>query len=192
MYELILKNVSKFIQLTPQETDYFISILHTKKVKKRQYLLHEGEVCRYQFFVNKGCLRSYYTDDKGLEHVAQFAIEDWWIGDMYSFLTATPARLNIDALEDSEVVYLDKPSLEQFYIEVPKFERFARMQIQNGFITNQSRIIESMSLDAEQRYCNFIERYPLMEQRLPLKQIASYLGITPESLSRIRSKYAKK
>jgi len=191
MYELILKNISKFIQLTPQETDIFISILHSKKVRKRQYLLHEGEVCRYQYFVNKGCLRSNYTDDKGLEHVAQFAIEDWWISDMYSFLTSTPARLNIDALEDSEVVYFDKPSIEQFYIDVPKFERFARMQVQNGFISSQQRIIESMSRNAEQRYCNFIEKYPLMEQRLPLKQIASYLGITPESLSRIRSKYAK-
>jgi CRP-like cAMP-binding protein len=191
MYERILKNIAKFIQLTPQEAEYFISILHHKKVKKRQYLFHEGEICRYQFFVNKGCLRSYHTDDKGMEHVAQFAIEDWWISDMYSFLTSTPARLNVDAVEDSEVLYFDKPSIEKFYIDVPKFERFARMQVQNGFITNQQRIVESMSLDAEQRYCNFIGKYPLMEQRLPLKQIASYLGITPESLSRIRSKYAK-
>jgi len=191
MFELILKNISKFVQLNPEETEYFLSILHHKKVRKRQYLLHEGEVCRYEFFVNKGCLRSYYTDDKGLEHVAQFAIEDWWIGDMYSFLTATPARLNIDAIEDSEIVYFDKPSIEKVYAQVPKMEKFARMQLQNAFVANQRRIIESMSLDAEQRYCNFIERYAQMEQRLPLKQIASYLGITPESLSRIRSKYAK-
>jgi CRP-like cAMP-binding protein len=166
-------------------------VLHSKKIRKRQYVLHEGEVCRYQFFVNKGCLRSYHTDDKGLEHVAQFAIEDWWIGDMYSFLTGTPATLNIDAVEDSEIFYLDKPSMEQLYIDVPKFERFSRMQLQNAFVANQSRIIQAMSLDAEQRYCNFIEKFPQMEQRLPLKQIASYLGITPESLSRIRSNYVK-
>jgi len=189
MYDLILKNISRFIQLTPQETDYFISILHIKKFKKRQYILHEGEICRYEYFVNKGCLRAYHTDDKGLEHIAQFAIEDWWIGDMYSFLTSTPARLNIDALEDSEVIYFDNPSLEKLYTEVPKFERFFRMIIQNAFIATQGRVIETMSMDAEQRYCNFIERYPLMERRLPLKQIASYLGITPESLSRIRSQY---
>ena len=191
MYERILKNISRFIQLTPQETDYFISFLHVKKFKKRQYILHEGEICSYEHFVNKGCLRAYRTDDKGLDHIAQFAIEDWWIGDMYSFLTATPARLNIDAVEDSEVFYFDKPSLEKLYTDVPKFERFYRMVLQNAFIATQGRVIESMSMDAEQRYCNFIERYPLMEQRLPLKQIASYLGITPESLSRIRSQYKK-
>ena len=155
MYELILKNISKFIQLTPEETETFISVLHTKKIRKRQYILHEGEICRYQFFVNKGCLRAYHTDDKGLEHVVQFAIEDWWIGDMYSFLTSSPAKLNIDALEDSEIVYFDKPSIEKIYEEIPRFEKFARMQLQNAFVTNQSRIIQSMSLDAEQRYCNF-------------------------------------
>src|SRR5204863_117658 len=115
----------------------------------------------------------------------------WWIGDMYSFLTNTPARFNIDALEDSEIVYFDKPSIEKIYAEMPKFEKFARMQLQNAFVANQRRIVDSMSLDAEHRYCNFIERFPLMEQRLPLKQIASYLGITPESLSRIRSNYVK-
>ena len=191
MYELILKNISKFIKLTPQEEEQYVSILHSKKIRKRQYVLHEGEVCRYQFFVSKGCLRAYHVDDKGLEHVVQFAIEDWWIGDMYSFLTGTAARLNIDALEDSEIVYFDKPSIEKIYAGIPKFEKFARMQLQNAFVANQRRIIESMSLDADQRYCNFIEKFPLMEQRLPLKQIASYLGITPESLSRIRSNYVK-
>ena len=191
MHELILENISRFIQLEPQETDYFISILHTKKLRKRQHVLHEGEICRYEYFVNKGCLRAYHVDDKGLEHVAQFAIEDWWTGDMYSFLTSTPARLNIDAIEDSEMIYFDKPSLEKLYIEVPKFERFFRMLVQNAFIATQRRVIETVSMNADQRYCNFIERYPKMEQRLPLKQIASYLGITPESLSRIRSNYIK-
>src|SRR5260221_5013235 len=158
MYERVLKNISRFVELTPQEKDHIISVLRSKKVKKRQYVLHEGEVSRHQFFINRGCLRAYHTDDKGLEHVVQFAIEDWWIGDIYSFFTGTPARLNIDALEDSEVLYFDKPSLEKLYTDVPKFERFSRMQIQNGFIASQRRIIESMSLDAEQRYCSFIER----------------------------------
>src|SRR5437762_3619440 len=129
MYDLVLKNISKFVQLTPDEEIRVTSILRGKKIRKRQYVLHEGEICRYQFFVNKGCLRAYHIDDKGLEHVVQFAIEDWWIGDVYSFLTSTPARLNIDALEDSEVLYFDKPTLEQLYIDVPKFERFSRLSI---------------------------------------------------------------
>jgi len=192
MYDLILKNISRFIQLTPKETDYFFSLVQIKKLKKRQYLLQEGEICRYEYFINKGCLRAYYTDEKGQEHIAQFAIEDWWIGDMYSFLTATPARLNIDALEDTEVIYFDQPSIEKLYVEVPKFERFFRLIVQNAFIATQRRVIESLSLTADERYCRFIEQYPLMEQRLPLKQIASYLGITPESLSRIRGQHTVK
>src|SRR4026209_1064185 len=103
MYELILKSISRFITLTPEEAQYFISLLKVKRLKKKQYLLQEGDISRYEYFVNKGCLRTYTIDEKGDEHVIQFAIEDWWIGDMYSFLTQTPARFMIDALEDSEL-----------------------------------------------------------------------------------------
>jgi len=191
MYDLILKNISRFIDLTEEEKNYFTSLLKVKRLKKKQYLLQEGDTSRNEYFVNKGCLRAYSIDEKGQEHIVQFAIEDWWIGDMYSFLTQTPARLTIDALEDSELFCLDSSSLENLFIKVPKFERFFRMLVQNAFIAGQRRIIESMSLSADDRYCRFIENYPLMEQRLPLKQIASFLGITPESLSRIRSSYIK-
>lgn len=191
MYDLILKNVSRFITLTPEETDYFTSLLKLKKLKKRQYLLPEGEVCRNEYFVIKGCLRTYTIDEKGLEHVVQFSIEDWWTGDMYSFLTQQPSRYTIDALEDSELLYLDKASHEELYTKVPKFERFFRHLLQYAFIAMQERINQTLSQPADERYCSFIEKYPLMERRLPLKQIASYLGITPESLSRIRSQYIK-
>ena len=191
MHVLILKNISRFIQLDPEESEYFISILKLKRLRKKQFLLQEGEICRYEYFVNKGCLRTYNIDEKGIEHNVQFAIEDWWIGDMYSFLTQTPARYNIDALENCELLYLGKDELEQLYIKVPKFERYFRHLLQNALIAGQQRITESMSMTADERYCNFIERYPLMEKRIPLKHIASYLGITPESLSRVRSQYNK-
>lgn len=191
MYKLILKNISRFITLDADEEKYFSSLLKVKRLKKKQYLLQEGDISRYEYFVNKGCLRTYSVDEKGQEHIIQFAIEDWWTGDMYSFLTQTPARYTIDALEDTELLCLDKPLLEELYIKVPKFEKFFRHLLQNAFIAVQRRIIESMSLTANERYCRFIENYPLMEQRLPLKQIASYLGITPESLSRIRGMYNK-
>lgn len=191
MYELILKNISRFIILSPDEEKYFISILKTKKMNKKQYLLQEGDICRGQYFVHKGCLRTYSIDEKGLEHILQFAIEDWWTGDMYSFLTQTPARYTIDALEDAELLYLEKPALEQLYLKVPKFEKFFRHLLQNAFIAMQERINGNLSLPADERYCNFIDKYPAMEKRLPLKQIASYLGITPESLSRIRSQYSQ-
>jgi CRP-like cAMP-binding protein len=191
MYDLILKNISRFISLTEEEQRLFTSLIKIKKLRRKQFLLQEGDVSRYQYFINKGCLRTYTVDEKGQEHVIQFAIEDWWTGDMYSFLTQTPAKMNIEAIEDTELLCIDNPSLEILYQKVPKFERFFRLLLQNAFIANQRRIIESMSLTADDRYCKFIERYPLMEPRLPLKHIASYLGITPESLSRIRSQYIK-
>lgn len=191
MYELILKNISRFIELTPEESNYFTSLLKVKKLKKKQYLLQEGDITRYEYFVNKGCLRTYTIDEKGLEHVIQFAIEDWWIGDMYSFLTQTPAKYTIDALEDSELCCLEKNALEELYVKVPKFEKFFRHLLQNAFISLQERIIANLSQQADERYCTFIDKYSSMEKRLPLKQIASYLGITPESLSRIRSQYNK-
>lgn len=192
MSELILKNISRFITLTPEEEQYFTSLLKIKKLKKKQYLLQEGDVSRHQFFVDKGCLRTYTVDVKGQEHIIQFAIEDWWTGDMYSFLTQTPGRYTIDALEDTELLCLEKNALEELYIKVPKFEKFFRHLLQNAFVALQERIIANLSQPADERYCTFIDKYPLMEKRLPLKQIASYLGITPESLSRIRSNYKNK
>ena len=191
MYDLILKNISRFITLTPEEEQYFTSLLKLKKIKKKGYLLQEGDISRHQYFVNKGCLRTYTIDEKGLEHIIQFAIEDWWTGDMFSFLTQTPARFTIDALEDSELLCLEKNALEELYVKIPKFERFFRHLLQNAFIALQERIVANLSQPADERYCTFITKYPDMEKRLPLKQIASYLGITPESLSRIRSNYIK-
>ncbi len=191
MYDLILKNISRFIDLTDAEKIFFTSLLKVKKLRKKQYLLQEGDISRYECFVNKGCLRNYSIDEKGQEHIVQFAIEDWWTGDMYSFLTQTPARLTIDALEDTELFCLEKNALEELYKKVPKFEKIFRLLLQNAFIASQRRIIETMSLTADERYCGFIEQYPLMDQRLPLKQIAAFLGITPESLSRIRSQYRR-
>jgi CRP-like cAMP-binding protein len=191
MYDIILKNISRFITLTPEEEQYFISLLKIKKLKKKQFLLQEGDINRYDYFVNKGCLRTYTIDEKGQEHIVQFSIEDWWTGDMYSFLTQTPAKYTIDALEDSELLCLERNALEDLYVKVPKFEKFFRLLLQNAFISLQERVIANLSKTADERYCTFIDKYPLMEKRLPLKQIASYLGITPESLSRIRSNYIK-
>jgi CRP-like cAMP-binding protein len=190
MYELILQHISKYIQLTEEENDYFISVLQVKRLRKKQYLVQEGDVCRFETFVNKGCLRAYYVDEKGQEHIAQFAIEGWWISDMYSFFTGTPAHLNVDALEDSEFFCIDKASHEELLLQVPKFERFFRIILQNAYVAHQQRIIANMSKTAEERYLEFLERYPQLEQRVPQHQVASYLGITPESLSRIRKQLA--
>ena len=186
MYDLILKNISRFITLTPEEEQYFTSLLKVKKLKKKQYLLQEGEINRYDYFVNKGCLRTYTIDEKGLEHIVQFSIEDWWTGDMYSFLTQTPGKYNIVAIEDSDLFCIDSEALELLYTKVPKFERFFRHLLQNAFVALQERILSGMSESAEERYLNFRKKYSEMDKRIPQNQIASFLGITPESLSRIR------
>ena len=191
MFKSILNNVARFIDLTPVEKDQFTSLIQTKKLRKHQYLVQEGDVCRFEAFINKGSMRSFSVDNKGYEHVVLFGIEDWWIGDLYSFFTQTPSRYNVEALEDSELFCLDKPSLEKLYSEIPKFERFFRILIQNAFIAQQQRIIANMSQSAEERYNDFINRYPQFEKRFPQYNIASYLGIKPESLSRIRGQRIK-
>jgi len=192
MHERILKNVSRFIQLTPEEVRYFVSLLKHKKIRKRQYLVQEGDIARYEYFVNEGCLRTFHTDDKGMEHNVQFSIEDWWTGDMYSFLTQTPGKYNIIAIEDSDLSCIDSESQELLYTKVPKFERFFRHLLQNAFIALQERILSNMSESAEERYLNFRNKYSSMDKRIPQNQVASFLGITPESLSRVRKQLMAK
>lgn len=192
MFESILENVSRFITLLPEEIEFFESLLKVKKLRKHQYLLQEGDQCRYESFINKGCTRSYYVDTKGNEHIGMFGIEDWWIGDLHSFLTQAPSRYNIQAEEATELLCLDKASLDKLYDRVPKFERFFRILIQNAFIAQQERIISSISQSAEERYAEFSRRYPKFEERFPQYQIASYLGITAESLSRIRRQQTRR
>ena len=192
MFDLILKNVSRFIELTPEETAFFISILKPRHLNKKEFLVKEGDHVRYQGFVNSGCLRTYFVDPKGVEHNVQFAIEDWWTGDMHAFLTQKPARYNIVAIEETEMLCFDRQAQEELYQKVPKFERFFRHLLQNAFISQQERIIANLSETAEERYLNFRKKYPKMDKRIPQNQIASFLGITPESLSRIRRQLARK
>jgi CRP-like cAMP-binding protein len=192
MYDLILKNISKHVTLTADEQAFFTARLKPRKLRKKQYIVQAGDINRYECFVTRGCLRAYSVDDKGQEHVLQFAIEDWWIGDMYSFVTGAPALFNVDALEDTDILLIEKESMEELYAAIPKLERFFRIIIQHAFVSMQRRIVENLSTPADERYRNFIQRYPQLGQRLPQHQIASYLGITPESLSRIRRQLSEK
>lgn len=189
---LILENIGKLIKITEAEKTFFLSLLKYRKLRKRQFLLQAEDPCKYEYFVLSGCLRSYYIDDKGQDHVVQFAVEDWWIGDMRAFITQTPAWLNIDALEDTEVLMLGYDALEQLYQKVPAFERYFRIRIQNAFVSEQLRLGNSLSKTAEERYLDFIKRYPQFEQRISQVQIASYLGMTPEFLSTLRGKIARR
>jgi len=187
-FDLILKNVSRHIHLSSEEEMYFLSILRHRSLRKRQFLLQAGDVCQYESFVIKGILRAYTVDKNGEEHIAMFAMEDWWISDLYSFLTGTPATQHIEALEECEVLQIEKNDLDKLYIEIPKFNRFMRILLQNAFVSNQQRILASISQTAEEQYQTFIKKFAALEQRVPQHQIASYLGITPETISRIRKK----
>lgn len=192
MFDTIRKNISKHIQLQDDEFTYFTSLLKAKRLRKKQFLLEEGEICRFECFVNSGCLRQYHLDDNGQEHIIQFAITDWWVADQYSFLTGLPSQYFIDALEDSEVLLIEKPSLEELYSKVPMFERFFRIAFQNSYVALQRRILANISQTAEERYLHFSRNYPEIEQKVPQHQVASYLGIKPESLSRLRKQLSGK
>jgi CRP-like cAMP-binding protein len=190
--DLILKNISRHIQLEKSETDFFISLLQTKKLKRKEFLLKQGAICKTENFIVKGCLRTYTIDDNGFEHIVMFGIEDWWVGDLFSFLTQSPAKYLIDALEDTELLQISKTNLDRLFERVPKFERFFRLILQNAFIAQQQRINQNLSCTAEKRYLDFIAKHPNLEQRLSQKQVSAYLGITPVFLSMLRRKLSRR
>ena len=190
--ELLLQNVAKHINLDNTETDFFVSLLESKTLKRKHYLLNQGDICKTENFIVKGCLRTYKIDENGVEHIVMFGIEEWWVGDLYSFLTQTPANYFIDALEDTEVIQITKENLDKLYERVPKFEKFFRLILQNAFIAQQIRINQNLALTAEQRYLEFIKKYPKLEQRLSQKQVSAFLGITPVFLSMLRRKLANR
>lgn len=190
-HSLLLKNIAKHVTLTAQEEACITAAVQLQSIAKKQVLLQEGQVAKAITYVHSGALRAYYIDRDGNENIIMFAINDWWVTDIYSFTTGQPGLLTIDAMEDSELFNLPKAALDQLFIQVPKFERFFRIIMQNSYVREQLRTIQNLSITAEERYINFVNKYPQFVQRVPLKQIASYLGITPEFLSVIRKKLSK-
>jgi CRP-like cAMP-binding protein len=190
MLELLYKKISAVTFIDEQEFDYFKSLFVAKKLRKRQYFLQEGDVCKYQAFVEKGLLRSYTVDEKGSEHILQFASEGWWMADLSSYLTNEPSFLNIDALEEVELVLLTKPKWEEAMTKIPSLEHYFRIIIQNHLVATQKRLLQSLAETAEEKYNRFVETYPECLQRMPQHMIASYLGITRETLSRVRKHLA--
>lgn len=183
----ILQNITKHIPLTAEEGDYFVSLLREEEIVKKDFVLKEGQVCKYISFVHSGMLRAYYLDATGRESTIMFAMSDWWITDMYCFVNRQPAMLYIEAVEDSLIFQLSMDNLDKLYAKVPKFERFFRILLQNAYIREQLRMIQNLSLPAKERYERFMAKYPGIAGKVTQKQIASYLGITPEFLSMIRA-----
>lgn len=191
MYDQILKRLSHFISLNQEEESIFISKLSVKRCRKKELILKEGEVCKYAYFINTGCLRYYYNVD-GQENTAQFFFENGWYADYDSFLTGRPSKQNIETLEASELLLMSSKDLQQLYTEIPKFERFGRMMAESAFlgIRQRSEMLENMS--AEDRYLSLMQERPKVFERIPQHYIASYLGIQPPSLSRIRKRIFEK
>ena len=188
----ILASVQKYVKLTEEESALFISYLEPKSVIRRTLLAKEGEICRHSIFVIDGALKSYTLDKNRDEHVISFALSGWWIADMYSLINQKPGILRIESLAESELLLLSKQNQEQLYERIPKFERFFRIIMQNAYIREQLRVIQNLSLSAEERYNNFTSKYPGIVQQVTQKQMASYLGITPEFLSTIRANKIKR
>ena len=192
MYELFFQGFNKKVPLTLEEQDVIKSYITPKKLRKKQYLLQEDDVCKFIAFVEKGALREYSLDENGNEHIIQFALEGWTISDLYSFLTGEPATYNIDALEDAELVLISKSAHEALLLKVAKYETYTRLQLTGAYIAMQKRLTSIISSSLEERYSSFIALYPNIVQRVPQHMIASYMGLQPETLSRIRRKMSSK
>jgi CRP/FNR family cyclic AMP-dependent transcriptional regulator len=191
MFESINTNVCKNSDFTPAEIEYFNTILQYKKVPKKTLLLQEGEICTFEAYILKGCLRKYYINENGFEVIVQFAVEDWWISDIASFHEKKPSKLFIETLEDCELLILTSETKEKLLHKVPKFERIFRLLIQRNLSAMQNRLIYTITKTAQEKYLEFIKLYPSIPQRVAQHYIASHLGISSEFLSKVRTKLAK-
>ncbi|MNH20582.1 DNA-binding transcriptional dual regulator Crp [compost metagenome] len=192
MYANIINNVSKCIQLTEEEQHLFTSILKVQHVPAKTKLLQEGEVCQFEGYIQKGCIRIYYVNENGFEVTVTFAVEDWWVSDIASFHEQKASRLFIETLEDTEMYILSPETKERLLQKVPKFERVFRMLVQRNLVTFQNRLINTISQKAADRYLEFIKIYPTIPQRVAQYYIASYLGVSAEFVSTIRKRLSAK
>lgn len=186
--ELLLTHIAKHVSLTPEEQALFLSRTETRRFKAKTLLLEAGTVATHSYFITSGLARSFSMDEQGVPHVLNFGCEGWWMGDLYSLLTQKPGHLTIEVLEDSEIILLSKSNQEQLYHEIPKLERFFRILTENSLIAYQERLMDNLSLTAEERFEKFCTKYPSLIQRVPQKQIASYIGVTPEFFSKMKTK----
>ena len=183
----LLDYISKYVTLTNTEEHFLTSRLSSRKYIKGQYILQQGDISQTECFIISGCTKMFYLDDKGQEHIIMFSIEDWWTSDLGSFISQTPSDFNVQCLENTEIIQFSYENIEEIFSKIPKLERFFRKIIEKAFVASQKRIIRNFSLTAKERYLIFKESYPKIEQRIPQYLVASYLGITKEFLSKIKS-----
>lgn len=192
MYEVFFHKFNEKVSLTPEEEAFVKNLITPKKLRKKQYLLQEGDVCKSICVVEKGALRAYVLDEHGEEHITAFALEGWTIGDLSSFIREEPATLNIDALEDCELVLIGKAAYNELLQTMPKFETYIRLLMTDAYMALQKRTTHMISLPLEERYVAFLQMYPDVQQRVPQHMIASHMGLSPETVSRIRSRLSNR
>lgn len=187
-HTLILNNISRFVDLTELDKQKYIALLTEIKLRRKDFLLQAGEIAKYEYFITKGCLKVYTLDEDGAPHISMFALEDYWTGDISSFMTKEPSRYYIKATENSELLGISRANYDVLFQEIPKFERFYRILYQRSLISYIRRSNHGISLTAEERYINFKKKYPQIVNRITQKDLAAYIGITPEFMSKIISK----
>lgn len=192
MFDIFRKYLEDKITLTNEDYELIESVSLFKKLRKGQYLLQAGDISRFHTFVCKGFLRYYYVNEKGQEHIMQFAPENYWTGDSESMNSGLPSKYDIDAIEESEILLLKKEDFEMIRKTIPAFNDFVNETLRKNAVVLQERIHVNISLSAEEKYNDFISKYPSINNRVPLHMIASYLGVSAETLSRVRSQSAKK
>ncbi|MFT5823277.1 MAG: CRP/FNR family transcriptional regulator [Crocinitomix sp.] len=186
MKEQIKLYFNRYVTFSDSEIDEIFSKLEAKTFQKQEYILHEGQICKHNYFIISGLVRSFYIDQKGKENITQFALGNWWITNVESFIKNTPSRLSIQAIEKTEILLINKDALEKLYISIPKLERLFRIITEYMLIAIQRRNDVYLQLKSKDRYDGFIKLYPSFIQRVPQYMIASYLKITPEYLSELR------
>ena len=192
MIETLFQHIEQKVSLSPADKEMIETFFIKKRLRKKQYLLQEGDVCKYLSFVAKGLIRTYNIDEKGDEHMSVFGWEGWWISDFNSFLSVTPAVFNIDAIEDAELFMISRPDYDALTLKVPIMDRYFRILFQNSLVTKERRLMSSITHTAAQKYEQLIDSNPEIIDRIPQNMVASYLGIAPETLSRIKRNLAYK
>ncbi|REC63982.1 Crp/Fnr family transcriptional regulator [Chryseobacterium pennae] len=188
MFNLLYKNISRYIHLSEEEFSYFSAPFQLKNFKKKEVVLREGDYCLFEGFVLDGCFKIYYLNESGFEQTLYFAVEGWWITDVDSLINDVPSILNIEALMDSKVLMISKKDKEHLYETMPQIEKLFRIMNQQSSVALQRRILSLTGKTADKRYLEFLQKYPGLEQKLTQQQVASYLGITHEFLSKIRKR----
>ncbi len=179
--------INKYVVLTKEEEGVLLSMVSFRRYLKGQYVVQQGDVCKNSGFIIAGCTRTFHVDDEGHEHIVMFSIENWWASEIGSFVTQTPSDYNVQCIENTELIQISFDDQEDLFNKIPKLERFFRLILERAFVASQKRIVRSFSLTAKEQYLHFLREYPELENRIPQYMIASYLGITKEFLSKIKS-----